>query len=120
MLETIVHLLNSPYFAAGLTLLGFLPFAWKRFLTYLHIFQQEEYDGARFLRWLAYNVAIDTRASLAVVVLFALSKIYPAPVDVLSFFIVVIFLVLARRESDPRQVGKKKLAMTQRATRILR
>ena len=120
MLETIVHLLNSPYFAAGLTLLGFLPFAWKRFLTYLHIFQQEEYDGARFLRWLAYNVAIDTRASLAVVVLFALSKIYPAPVDVLSFFIVVIFLVLARRESDPRKVGKKKLAMTQRATRILR
>lgn len=120
MLETIVHLLNSPYFAAGLTLLGFLPFAWKRLLTYLHIFQQEEYDGARFLRWLAYNVAIDTRASLAVVVLFALSKIYPAPVDVLSFFIVVIFLVLARRESDPRKVGKKKLAMTQRATRILR
>lgn len=120
MLETIVRLLNSPYFAAGLTLLGFLPFAWKRLLTYLHIFQQEEYDGARFLRWLAYNVAIDTRASLAVVVLFALSKIYPAPVDVLSFFIVVIFLVLARRENDPRQVGKKKLAMTQRATRILR
>jgi len=34
-----------------LALVGFLVFAARRLLTYLHIFQQEEYDGPRFLRW---------------------------------------------------------------------
>ncbi|GLS19080.1 hypothetical protein GCM10007874_20970 [Labrys miyagiensis] len=120
MLETLAPVLNSPYVAAVLVLLGFIPFAWKRFLTYLHIFQQEEYDAGRFLHWLFYNVVFDTRVSLAVVVLSAMSKLYPAPVFILAFFIAVIFLIMARRERDPRQTGKKKLAMTQRATRILR
>lgn len=120
MLETLAPVLNSPYIAAALVLLGFIPFAWKRFLTYLHIFQQEEYDGGRFLHWLFYNVVFDTRVSLAVVVLSAMSKLYPAPAFILSFFIAVIFLIMSRRERDPRQTGKKKLAMTQRATRILR
>jgi len=39
-------------FAAASTLfavVGFAVFAARRLLTYLHIFQQEEYDGPRFL-----------------------------------------------------------------------
>lgn len=120
MLETLAPVLNSPYLAAALVLIGFIPFAWKRFLTYLHIFQQEEYDGRRFLHWLFYNVVVDTKASLAIVLLSVMAKLYPSPVTVLALFIAVILLVVARRERDPRQTGKKKLAMTQRATRILR
>lgn len=120
MLETLAPVLNSPYLAAALVLAAFIPFAWKRFLTYLHIFQQEEYDGPRFLHWLFYNVVVDTKASLAIVLLSAMAKLYPSPVLVLAFFIGLILLVVARRERDPRKTGKKKLALTQRATRILR
>ena len=56
---------------AGLVaLIGFLVFAARRLLTYLHIFQQEEYDGPRFLRWLLHNGAFDRRLSLAIVAIF--------------------------------------------------
>ena len=44
--------LLQPYLPAVIVVLAFLPFAWRRLLTYLHIFQQEEYDGPRFLRWI--------------------------------------------------------------------
>jgi len=110
----------APYAAAALVLAGFVPFAWKRLLTYLHIFQQEEYDGPRFLRWMFRSGSIDTRASGAIIVLALLSKLVPAPAVVLAFFLAVVFVVCAYREADPRKVGKKKLAMTQRATRIVR
>ena len=56
---------------AGLVaLIGFLVFAARRLLTYLHIFQQEEYDGPRFLRWLLHSGAFDRRLSLAIVAIF--------------------------------------------------
>ncbi len=35
-----------------LLLAAYLVFAWRRLSTYLHIFQQEEYDPVRFVRWL--------------------------------------------------------------------
>ncbi|MDQ0392347.1 Mur ligase family protein [Labrys monachus] len=110
---------TAPY-AFLLAFAGFAPFAWKRLLTYLHIFQQEEYDGPRFLRWMIKSGSLDTRVSLAIVVLALLSKLVPAPSIVLAFFIAVVFLLSAYREADPRKVGKKKLAMTERATRIAR
>jgi UDP-N-acetylmuramoyl-tripeptide--D-alanyl-D-alanine ligase len=117
MLETLVH---SPYPAALLVLAAFAFFTTKRLKTYLHIFQQEEYDGARFLHWLAYNVVVDVRASAAIIVLSAFTVVYPVPALLLAFFIGLILVVVARREVDPRVKAKKRLAMTQRATRIYR
>ena len=52
-------------------LIGFVVFAARRLLTYLHIFQQEEYDGPRFLRWLVHSGAFDRRLSLAIIVVSA-------------------------------------------------
>ena len=57
----------------ALALLAFLAFAARRTLTYLRIFQQEEYDSRRFLRWLVRARAVDTRASLGVLLAFAVS-----------------------------------------------
>ena len=62
-----------------IALLGFLVFAARRLLTYLHIFQQEEYDGPRFLRWIWQNAAIDRRGSVIILALFGLSLLYPTP-----------------------------------------
>jgi UDP-N-acetylmuramoyl-tripeptide--D-alanyl-D-alanine ligase len=53
------------------TILGFAVFAARRLLTYLHLFQQEEYDNQRFLRWLGENRGWDRRLSLALLAIFA-------------------------------------------------
>ncbi|MDQ0472597.1 Mur ligase family protein [Labrys wisconsinensis] len=110
----------EPHVPFALVLAGFAVFAWRRLMTYLHIFQQEEYDGGRFLTWMLRTQTFDRRASLALLALFALSLIYPVPAIVLAGFMALALLVAAWRERDPRKEGKKKLAMTQRATRIFR
>jgi UDP-N-acetylmuramoyl-tripeptide--D-alanyl-D-alanine ligase len=107
-------------------LLGFVIFAARRLLTYLHLFQQEEYDGRRFLRWLVESGAWDRRLSLALVTLFALQAAI-GPLWILAFYLSpllspwllgVAFLAAAWCERDPRKTAKKPLAMTSRATRI--
>lgn len=110
----------APYAPFALVLAAFAAFALKRLLTYLHIFQQEEYDGARFLAWMTATRTFDRRASLVVAALFAMSLVYPAPPLLVAAFMGLALLLAAYREADPRQTGKKKLAMTQRATRIFR
>ncbi len=98
--------------------LAFLAFTFRRLLTYLHIYQQEEYDSARFLRWLVARRSFDTRASYLLFIIGSLRFwIVLADWIVLSSAIAV-FLVLAFIEKDPRKASKKKLAMTGRAKRI--
>ena len=106
---------------AGLiALIGFVVFAARRLLTYLHIFQQEEYDGPRFLRWLLHNGAFDRRLSLAIVVVFAVQLIVgkSAPDWLFPALIGIACLGAAAVERDPRKDAKKPLAMTARAKRI--
>ena len=110
--------LVHPYLPAALVVLAFLPFAWRRLLTYLHIFQQEEYDGPRFLRWIVQNGAFDRRATVIILALFGLSFLYPVPRVVVGGFMAAVLVLGIFREGDPRKEGKKKLAMTPRATRI--
>jgi UDP-N-acetylmuramoyl-tripeptide--D-alanyl-D-alanine ligase len=110
----------APYAPAALVLAGFAAFAWKRLITYLHIFQQEEYDGRRFLSWIWRRAAFDRRVTLVVAALFALSLLYPAPPIIVAGFMAAALLLAALRETDPRLSAKKKLAMTPRATRIVR
>lgn len=106
------------YAPAALVLAAFVPFAARRLMTYLHIFQQEEYDGARFLAWLGRSGAFDRRVSLVIAALYALSLLYPSPPVVVAGFMGLAMLVGMMREADPRKTGKKALAMTARATRI--
>lgn len=95
---------------------AFMAFTAKRLMTYLHIFQQEEYDENRFLNWLFANYAFDKRMSAILVLAMALWFFMPA--FVVYFVIVAGFAVIAYFERDPRHASKKKLAMTKRAQRI--
>jgi UDP-N-acetylmuramoyl-tripeptide--D-alanyl-D-alanine ligase len=103
-----------------IALIGFVVFAARRLLTYLHIFQQEEYDGPRFLRWLWHNGAFDRRLSLAIVALFVAQLIVgkSAPDWLFPVLIGIACLGAAAIERDPRKDAKKPLAMTARAKRI--
>jgi UDP-N-acetylmuramoyl-tripeptide--D-alanyl-D-alanine ligase len=106
---------------AGLVaLVGFLVFAARRLLTYLHIFQQEEYDGPRFLRWLVHSGAFDRRLSLAIVAIFIAQLILGASASdwVFPLAVAVLCIAAAAVERDPRKNAKKPLAMTARAKRI--
>ncbi len=101
--------------------IGFVLFAALRLLTYLHIFQQEEYDGARFLKWLLKSRAWDRRLSLALVALSVVELILPAGFAPRGLFVALVGLLClgaAALERDPRKTAKKPLAMTARAKRI--
>lgn len=107
--------------AATVTALAFMFFAGRRLLRYLHIFQQEEYDGARFLRWMFRVVAIDRRVVL-LIGLIALGVWYAPGWPYLEpgwqAAMSAIFILFAFLEPDPRKRAKKKLVMTNRARRI--
>jgi UDP-N-acetylmuramoyl-tripeptide--D-alanyl-D-alanine ligase len=107
------------YAAFGFAALAFVTFAYFRLRRYLHIFQQEEYDGPRFLTWLVTSAAFDKRLSAALVMLAAGAVLTKAawPATVL-FLYAIAFLVVAFREPDPTKAAKKKLVMTHRARRI--
>ena len=99
---------------------GFAPFAARRLLTYLHLFQQEEYDNGRFLAWLGRERTFDRRLSLALIVLGILQWV-AAPAGLPWLFPVLAglaCLAAAALETDPRKHAKKRLAMTARAKRI--
>ena len=106
--------------AGVIALIGFVVFAARRLLTYLHIFQQEEYDGPRFLRWLLHSGAFDRRLSIAIVVLFVAQWIVGSSASAWLFpaAIGAVCLAAAAIERDPRKDAKKPLAMTARAKRI--
>ena len=48
-------------FISALVIVAYAGFLTKRLLTYLHAFQQEEYDSARFIKWMLRNKVIDKR-----------------------------------------------------------
>jgi UDP-N-acetylmuramoyl-tripeptide--D-alanyl-D-alanine ligase len=105
--------------AALLALAGFLLFAHRRGLRYLHIFQQEEYDGRRFIDWLLRDMVFDKRLSLALLVIVVAKATTGAfvPDWLWNAALAAAFVVVARAEPDPTKVAKKKLAMTSRAQR---
>jgi UDP-N-acetylmuramoyl-tripeptide--D-alanyl-D-alanine ligase len=104
-----------------LTLAGFALFALRRLLTYLHLFQQEEYDNRRFLAWVVKNRAFDQRLSFGLLVVWLMQILLPhrtVPDWAFGALAGAICVAVAAFESDPRKTAKKRLAMTARATRI--
>lgn len=93
-------------------------FLYLRLEAYLLFFQQEEYDGRRFRRWLGESRALDRVASLAALVagvlLFADTMPEAVPLLVLS----VGLIEGMRRSRRPLAAAKKALVMTGRARRI--
>jgi len=105
----------APY----LPVVPFLLFAVRRLMSYLHIFQQEEYDGTRFLPWLVRTRSFDKKLSIVIIVL----GVAALAAERFGFWISLIaaaaFIVFFLREDDPRRSAKKKLVLTPRAKRIL-
>lgn len=104
----------------------FIIFARKRFLTYLHAFQQEEYDSPRLSKWIMQHGVYDKKISLGLLIA-TIAWALPHIIIIPGFYIpsfVTNFLTLGALalgvywEKDPRYESKKKLSMTNRAVRI--
>lgn len=107
------------WIGGAVTALAFLFFAMRRLRRYLHIFQQEEYEAARFLAWLFRALAFDKRVALAVgLIALAVWQFGPAAPAVWQGALAGLFVIAGMLEPDPRKNAKKKLAMTKRAQRI--
>lgn len=101
-------------------IVAILAFAWRRTLSYLRYFQQEEYNSTRFIAWIKSNRAFDTRGSLVLLLALIAHIIFPG--SGASFLIALLsaatLLVVAYGiEGDPRTTGKIRLNMTERATK---
>lgn len=86
-----------------------------RLRTYLHIYQQEEYDSKRFLLWWVQSLAVDRWASLGLLVLLPFGWLQPQAPALAAFF---WLLWRARQEPNPTVTAKKPLVLTARATQI--
>lgn len=100
-----------------LVYIGYLVFAAKRALTYMHAYQQEEYDSPRFARWIVQHRVFDKRLSLSLALCGLLYQVFPA--FFISFLIFLAFAAAAYFEKDPRKGSKKNLNITERVKRIL-
>ncbi len=107
------------WLGGAVTAVAFLFFALRRLRRYLHIYQQEEYDSLRFLRWLFRSFAFDKRVALVIAIIaLAIWQFGPVPPAVWQGALAGLFILAAVLEPDPRKNAKKKLAMTKRAQRI--
>jgi len=107
------------WLGGAVTAVAFLGFALRRLRRYLHIYQQEEYDSGRFLRWLFRSFAFDKRVALAIVIVgVAIGLTGSTAPAVWQGALAGVFILAAALENDPRKHAKKKLAMTKRAQRI--
>ncbi|MDD4616337.1 MAG: UDP-N-acetylmuramoyl-tripeptide--D-alanyl-D-alanine ligase [Alphaproteobacteria bacterium] len=105
------------FVTVALPLAAFVCFIFRRLLRYLHMFQQNEYSSAAFFRWILKTGSFDKRLSAALALAFALSLVWADKIA-LAYLISGLFIAFRLRDEDPRKVAKKKLVMTQRATRI--
>lgn len=103
---------------AFLVFLAFTGFATKRLMTYLHAYQQEEYDSRRFTGWILHNKVIDKKASALVLLAGGGWYVLGEFAFLINLIIFMGFAVIGYTELDTRKSSKKKLAMTARAKRI--
>ncbi|HEY8963104.1 MAG TPA: UDP-N-acetylmuramoyl-tripeptide--D-alanyl-D-alanine ligase [Alphaproteobacteria bacterium] len=99
--------------------LAFAFFAYKRILTYMHIFQQEEYDSRRLFNWLIRTKTVDRKATLCLFLLAIPATLLPFMGQIFAMVAAIVLAAIAWIEPDPRLKGKKKLTLTARATRII-
>jgi UDP-N-acetylmuramoyl-tripeptide--D-alanyl-D-alanine ligase len=108
------------YAALAVVLLAYLAFAYRRLRTFLHIYQQEEYDAGRFFHWLIARRAFDRKASIGLL----LASLIDLSADdlIVSVAAPVVGAIalgaVAFTEADPAKKGKKPLVLTARAKRL--
>lgn len=99
-----------------------LYFCRRRDLRYFQYFQQEEYEGKRFLAWCKRNNVFDTRGSLIAMVTLTAVVACSAFSRELAFIVSCLGSALmfyrAAAEENPLTTGKVRLKLTERAKRI--
>ena len=85
--------------------------------AYLKYFQQEEYDGRRFLTWVRCNAAIDRIATL-IVVIALLAGLSAEPLGAGQFAILIALMLSIFLSRNALNQSKKALVMTARVKRI--
>ena len=85
--------------------------------AYLKYFQQEEYDGRRFLSWVRCNAAID-RVSTLIVVVALLAGLSVEPLGSGQFAVLIALMVSIFLSRNALNQSKKALVMTARVKRI--
>ena len=101
-------------------LVMFIAFAIRRLILYLHIFQQEEYNVSRFVKWIVKTRTYDRRLTFGIMMLVILAHFLPRLGGWVAVAIVGgLFLTSAWRERNPLKDAKKKLVLTARAKRVL-
>lgn len=108
----------SEFALYGLPLIGFIFFVYKRLLSYLHFFQQEEYNPKRFLVWYVKKLAFDKRASFVIILMMLAIQIFSFPPLQAQILVGLFLMGFGFKELNPKTQGKKPLVMTNRAKRI--
>lgn len=90
-------------------------FTTLRLRTYLHAFQQEEYDNPRLLKWWREKKAFDRFATLGLLIGMPFAWLQPQATRLIA---ALWFTYRARQEPDPTVKAKKPLVLTTRATQI--
>ena len=108
--------------AVSLVMAAGLYFCRRRQLRYLQYFQQEEYEGMRFLKWCKRNQVFDTRGSLIAIMAITAVVGCLAFNDKLAILSSLVFSAAlfykALVEENPLTSGKVRLKLTERASRI--
>jgi UDP-N-acetylmuramoyl-tripeptide--D-alanyl-D-alanine ligase len=108
-------------FSIWLLTAAILAFGWRRILSYLRYYQQEEYSSKRFWSWLKDKRAFDTRGFLVAVAVAVSTWFIPGQFLKLILSILgaaALLAIVTYLEEDPRRAGKIKISMTQRASKI--
>jgi UDP-N-acetylmuramoyl-tripeptide--D-alanyl-D-alanine ligase len=101
---------------------GVTIFGWRRLLSYLRYFQQEEYNEARFRTWLEEKGAGDTRGTAITITAALCASLLASQAWTFVIALVTVSALLFTVlwvEEDPRTSGKLPLKMTQRASKIV-
>lgn len=97
---------------------AFYWFAYRRLQTYLHIYQQEEYDSPRFIRWLVTRYSFDRKLSFVILIIGCIELANALSAWTAGLFTGVALWVFFFLEPRLRPRAKKPLVMTGRAKRI--
>jgi UDP-N-acetylmuramoyl-tripeptide--D-alanyl-D-alanine ligase len=101
-----------------LVAVAFCSFAYRRLQTYLHIYQQEEYEGRRFLRWLVARYSFDKKLTFVIFVVGCIELAIVLSSWAANLLLVLVLAAFFVFEPRFRARAKKPLVMTGRAKRI--
>ncbi len=96
---------------------AFFFFSFVRLRSYLHYFQQEEYDAIRFVRWLYNTRSWDRKLTFALTLYSGLIYFF---LNSYSDIVIIMLLGISiSYEKNPTKLAKKSLIWTMRSKRII-